>query len=167
MSAPFRLSDPVHFLALGFGLGLAPKAPGTFGTLAALPLLVALLWLPVTVYAVVTGVVVIGGVWICGRAAADAGVHDHAAIVWDEIAGFLVAVLPLAAGMRVYSQVVDVAILFALFRFFDALKPWPINLIDNHLGGGLGIMADDVVAGCAAMAVFVVVGTVGQALFFV
>lgn len=152
----FQLSNPVHLLALGFGSGLAPVAPGTAGTLAALPLFVALLWLPATVYAVITGIAVIAGVWICGRFAADVGVHDHPAIVWDEIAGFLIAAMPLTLGVGLVAPVVDVAILVVLFRLFDALKPWPISWIDNNLAGGLGIMADDALAGVATAVVFVV-----------
>ncbi|MCG5529514.1 phosphatidylglycerophosphatase A [Halorhodospira halochloris] len=154
MAAQFKLSNPIHFLALGFGSGLAPIAPGTFGTLAALPLVAVLLWLPVTVYVVGTALALITGVWICAKAAEDIGVHDHSAIVWDEIAGFLVAALPLALGLEFVNLLVDVAILFALFRIFDALKPWPISWLDNNLGGGLGIMVDDVAAGGAAAAVF-------------
>ncbi|BAU56326.1 phosphatidylglycerophosphatase A [Halorhodospira halochloris] len=154
MAAQFKLSNPIHFLALGFGSGLAPIAPGTFGTLAALPLVAVLLWLPVAVYVVGTALALITGVWICAKASEDIGVHDHSAIVWDEIAGFLVAALPLALGLEFVNLLVDVAILFALFRIFDALKPWPISWLDNNLGGGLGIMVDDVAAGGAAAAVF-------------
>ncbi len=149
MSAPFRLRQPLHLLAVGFGLGLAPRAPGTFGTLAALPLLVLLLPAGWFVYLVATLLASLVGVWICQRAAEDAGVHDHPAIVWDEIAGFLVAAFPLSLGVGWIHPWVDLAILFALFRFFDAVKPGPIRWLDRNLHGGLGIMADDLAAGLA------------------
>lgn len=161
MKNRFRLSHPLHLLALGFGLGLAPVAPGTFGTLAALPFLAALLWLPATVYAVMVSIITIAGIWICGRVAKDVGVHDHAAIVWDEIAGFLIAVVPVTIGVEVYNLLIDLVFLFVLFRLLDALKPWPISLLDRQLGGGLGIMADDVAAGAAAAGAFFVVAAIG------
>ncbi|MBK1734700.1 phosphatidylglycerophosphatase A [Halorhodospira abdelmalekii] len=153
-AASFRLRDPVHLLAVGFGSGLAPWAPGTFGTVAALPLFALLYLAPLPLYLLLSGVAVVAGVWICGRAAADVGVHDHPAIVWDEIAGFLIAALPLVLGFGSGQLLLDVAVIFVLFRLFDALKPWPICLLDRRLGGGLGIMADDIAAGVAAALLF-------------
>ena len=151
----FTLSDPVQFLALGFGSGLAPKAPGTFGTLAAIPLyLLMSLTLSTSSYLLVTLLVCITGVWICGHAAKKVGVHDHPAIVWDEIAGFLItmAFVPLS--------LTNVLLGFALFRVFDILKPWPISIADKKVHGGLGIMLDDVLAGvlaCGCLHLFLVV----------
>lgn len=139
-----RLSDPVHFLALGFGSGLAPHAPGTFGTLAAVPLYLLLAGLPLWIYLAVTAVVCTAGIWICDRAARDFGVHDHPAIVWDEIAGFLVTMIAAPAG------VIWIVAGFLLFRFFDIFKPWPIGLLDRRVQGGLGIMLDDLLAGVYA-----------------
>ncbi len=139
-----RLSDPVHFLALGFGSGLAPRAPGTFGTLAAIPVYLLLAGLPLWGYLVVTAIVCTAGIWICDRAARDFGVHDHPAIVWDEIAGFLVTMIAAPAGL------IWIAAGFLLFRFFDIVKPWPIGLLDRRVQGGLGIMLDDLLAGVYA-----------------
>ena len=147
MSARFRLSDPVHLLALGLGSGLSPWAPGTAGTFAAIPLFALLLLLPLPLYLAATLLAAVAGVAICGRASADVGVHDHPAIVWDEIAGFLVAALPLAAGAWAFHPVVDVALVLALFRLLDAAKPGPIGWLERRLDGGTGIMADDLAAG--------------------
>ncbi|WP_290648902.1 phosphatidylglycerophosphatase A [Aquisalimonas sp.] len=138
------LTNPVHFLALGFGTGLAPRAPGTVGTLAGIALYVLLLALPLWGYLVATLIVVIAGVWICDRAARDFGVHDHPAIVWDEVAGFLITMIAAPVG------ILWVITGFVLFRAFDVLKPWPISWLDRRVGGGFGIMADDVLAGVFA-----------------
>ncbi|WP_274053647.1 phosphatidylglycerophosphatase A [Thalassomonas haliotis] len=140
--AKFSLADPVQFLALGFGSGLAPKAPGTFGTLAAIPVyLLMALYLSPAAYAVLTVVMALAGIYICQKAAAAAGVHDHPAIVWDEIVGYLITMfmVPLSWQAAVTG--------FVLFRFFDIVKPWPISIADKKVHGGLGIMLDDVLAG--------------------
>ncbi len=139
------LSDPVLFLAFGFGSGLAKKAPGTFGTLAAIPVY----WLFTRVdnslvYSLLTLVVTVVGIWICGIAAEKLGEHDFGGIVWDEIAGFLITMwlVPLTWQTIITG--------FILFRFFDILKPWPIKWLDRQVQGGLGIMLDDVLAGIFA-----------------
>ncbi|MCP1676612.1 phosphatidylglycerophosphatase A [Natronocella acetinitrilica] len=138
------LANPVHFLALGFGSGLSPKAPGTMGTLAAIPLYLLVAMLPFWAYLLVTALVCVVGVWICDRAARDFGVHDHPAIVWDEVAGFLVTMIAVPLGL------VWVVLGFLLFRFFDIIKPWPIRWLDRHVHGGFGIMIDDIIAGVFA-----------------
>ncbi|MCC5863015.1 MAG: phosphatidylglycerophosphatase A [Gammaproteobacteria bacterium] len=134
-------TDPVHWLALGFGSGLVPRAPGTFGTLAAVPLHLLLLQLPWSVHAVVVAVACIGGVLVCGVSARRLGVHDHPAIVWDEIAAFLLLALLLPA-----QGVGWLLAAFLLFRLFDIWKPWPIREMDHRIHGGTGIMLDDLVA---------------------
>lgn len=134
------LLDPVQFLALGFGSGLSPVAPGTFGTLAALPLALVLLQLPVQLAWAVVTVCIVGGVWLTGISAQRLGVPDHPAIVWDEIAAFLALVLVLPAGWA------WILAGFVLFRVFDILKPWPIRDLDHRLRGGTGIMLDDLAA---------------------
>ena len=91
--ADFRLSNPVHFLALGFGSGLSKKAPGTMGTLAAVPLVWLMSHLSLELYLVITLVSCLVGIYLCGKTAKDVGVHDHGAIVWDEIAGFMITML--------------------------------------------------------------------------
>jgi phosphatidylglycerophosphatase A len=130
----------VHFVALGFGSGLSPVAPGTFGTLVALPLAVALSHLPLAAAAGTVVIAVVAGIWITGRSADRLGTHDHPGIVWDEIAAFLALALALPAGW------LWLAAGFAVFRFFDIFKPWPIRDLDHRLGGGLGIMLDDLAA---------------------
>ncbi|WP_339725511.1 phosphatidylglycerophosphatase A [uncultured Paraglaciecola sp.] len=142
------LLNPVHFLALGFGSGLAGKMPGTFGTLAALPLVVLLShYASLPVYLIVTVMVSVVGIWICGKTAADMGVHDDSSIVWDEVAGMLITMIAVPLSWQTLLAG------FVLFRFFDILKPWPISYLDKHVHGGFGIMIDDVLAGVFALGV--------------
>ncbi len=132
--------NPVHWLAFGFGSGCAPRAPGTAGTLVAVPIYLLLSGLPPIAYLVVLNLVVVAGIYLCGRTARDLGVHDHGGIVWDEIAGFL---LTMAAAPPGWGWLVAGVV---LFRLFDIAKPWPIALVDARVAGGLGIMADDLLA---------------------
>ncbi len=145
-TANFRLLNPIHFLALGFGSGLAPKAPGTFGTLAAVPLFLLLAPLNSTFYLLLIIIMSVTGIYICGKAAEDAGVPDHGAIVWDEFVGFLITMFLIPVTWQ------TVLVGFILFRIFDILKPWPISYLDKNCHGGFGIMIDDIVAGIAAWA---------------
>jgi phosphatidylglycerophosphatase A len=141
------LKHPVQLLALGFGSGLAPKAPGTFGTIAAIPFFLSMLLLPVWAYVLVLIVCFILGIYFCQSAADDFGVHDHPAIVWDEFVGLWITLLPLVfLDFEWHWLFVG----FVLFRLFDIVKPWPISYIDKQVHGGLGIMLDDVLAGIAA-----------------
>jgi len=144
-TAKFSLSNPIHFLALGFGSGLMPKAPGTFGTLAAIPLYIFMTPLNSIYYAALVLLISISGIYICGKAAEDAGVHDHGAIVWDEIAGFLITMFMVPISWQ------SILVGFLLFRIFDIFKPWPISYIDKNIHGGFGIMFDDVLAGLLAL----------------
>ncbi|NVK41838.1 MAG: phosphatidylglycerophosphatase A [Oceanospirillaceae bacterium] len=139
------LRNPVHFLAFGFGSGLAPKAPGTFGTLAAVPLYLLLAPLPLTGYLLVLVLATLLGIWLCDRTAKDLGVHDHPGIVWDEFVGFWITML--AVPPTWYWILTG----FALFRLFDIWKPWPIRVADRGVGGGFGIMLDDILAGLYAL----------------
>ena len=132
--------DPAHFLALGFGSGCAPKAPGTFGTLAAIPLYLLAQPLPLWAYLLLIAAGFILGVWICDRVARDLGVHDHPAIVWDEVVGYFLTMIAAPPGW------LWIIAGFALFRLFDIVKPWPIRQADQHIGGGFGIMFDDLLA---------------------
>ena len=138
------LTSPVHFLAFGFGSGLSPKAPGTMGTLAAIPLYLLLMNLPLTGYLLAVLLISVAGVWICGESSRRLGVHDHGGIVWDEFAGFL---LTMTAAPQGWAWIV---LGFALFRLFDIWKPWPVRVADRQLHGGLGIMLDDILAGIYA-----------------
>lgn len=138
------LKDPVLLLAFGFGSGLSRKMPGTMGTLAAIPLYLALMQTPDWLYFLATVLSIIAGIFICDNAADKLQVHDYGGIVWDEIAGFLITMCWLPFSWQ------NLFAGFVLFRFFDILKPWPIKWLDQHVHGGLGIMLDDVVAGIFA-----------------
>ncbi len=153
--ARFLLARPAHFVALGFGSGLAPVAPGTFGTLAGLALywLLALVLPPLAIAFLAIPLFFVG-VWACEATGRDLGVQDHGAMVWDEIVAFL----PLAAisSAAWWLQ----ALAFALFRLFDVWKPYPIRDLERHVKGGLGVMVDDIVAAFyayVAFALFIVV----------
>lgn len=134
----------MQFLALGFGSGLAAKAPGTFGTLPAIPLFIVFSALTPLYYATLVCLFALVGISICGQAAKASGVHDHGAIVWDEIVGFLITMFMVPTTWQ------NIVIGFVLFRFFDIVKPWPISIADKKVHGGLGIMLDDVIAGVFA-----------------
>ncbi len=134
------LSDPILFLAFGFGSGLAKKAPGTFGTVAAIPLYCLFVQANSIIYSLLTLIVTVSGVWICDIAAKKLDEHDFGGIVWDEIAGFLITMWLVPFTWQ------NLVLGFILFRFFDIIKPWPIKWIDQKVQGGLGIMLDDVLA---------------------
>lgn len=138
------LKKPSHWLAFGFGSGLSPKAPGTAGTLVAVPLYIMMADLPLSLYCAMLIVTLLVGIYLCHVTAKDLGVHDHPGIVWDEFVGYWITMLAAPAGW------VWVVAGFVLFRFFDVLKPWPISWLDRKVHGGFGIMIDDVVAGIMA-----------------
>jgi len=144
---PRLMRQPVHLLAFGFGSGLMPFAPGTFGTLMAVPIVFGVMqfgWIAHVTFVVAAS---LAGLYICGESARRLGVHDHSGIVWDEICGY--AVTMLATPPTWYWLLAG----FALFRLFDIWKPWPIREADHSLHGGLGIMLDDVMAGIFAAAI--------------
>ena len=143
VSPTFRqlLRNPVHFLAFGFGSCLFAKAPGTAGTLLGILAWMFLVNLSLVTYIIVIVIAALAGIYFCGKTARDLNVHDHSGIVWDEIVGIWLAMIlvPVTWGWIFVS--------FLLFRFFDILKPWPISWIDKNISGGIGIMADDLLAG--------------------
>jgi phosphatidylglycerophosphatase A len=149
---PFRiLRDPYHLIATGLGAGLAPYAPGTAGSaLALVPcwLMLSLAW-PCRL--AIAAAVLVLGVWICGVSSRRLGVHDHPAIVLDEIAAMmmLTVVMPQSAVWLLAG--------FALFRLFDIAKPWPIRDLDHSMTSGLGIMLDDQLAAIYASACMVLI----------
>lgn len=145
----FCMTHPAHFIALGFGTGLLTAAPGTVGTLAAIPLAM-LLWSADNDAVYLAGVAITSavGVWASGRTARDLGVADHGGIVIDEIAAFLLMLY------FVGIDPVSIAYAFVLFRIFDIVKPPPIRVIDQRMKGGLGVMLDDFVAAAMALVVY-------------
>lgn len=134
------LTDPVHFLAFGFGSGLAPRAPGTVGTLAGLGVAYLALPLPWPLRLALGLAICLSGIYLCGESARRIGVHDHPGIVWDEIAGIYLTVLVVPATPAWWAAA------FLAFRLFDIWKPWPIRDLDHRLAGGVGIMLDDLAA---------------------
>ena len=145
----------IVFCGVGFGSGLAPKAPGTFGSAFALLFIPA--WLALGFFNSVLIIVLMSllGIYLCGRTAELMGVHDDGRIVWDEFAGQSISFLPLVyLGQMNWLWVL---IGFALFRLFDVWKPWPIRVVDRRVHGGFGIMLDDLIAGLwAALCIFLI-----------
>lgn len=128
------------FLAFGFGSGLSPFAPGTMGTLVAIPFIFVLKGLGNPGFWIALVLLFLLGIVLCGHVSRKLGVHDHGGIVWDEMVGYWLAVafVPLQWPWLLAG--------FLLFRFFDILKPWPIRYLDKKIHGGFGIMIDDVLA---------------------
>lgn len=157
----FLLSSPAHFIALGFGSGLAPRAPGTFGTLVALALYwllhVALAMPPFAIAFVAIPLFAIG-LWASEATARDLGVEDHGSIVIDEIAAFM----PLAALAS--ASLVLQLVAFGLFRLFDIWKPPPIRYFEKRLKGGFGVMFDDVIAAGYAYVIMIILIVVNHKL---
>jgi len=147
--ARFLLSHPAHFIALGFGSGLAPRAPGTFGTLAGLAIFLVLEQFIAPWYAGVLAIpLFFVGIWASAVTGRDLGVADHGAIVIDEIVAFL----PVALFAN--KSPLMLAVAFGLFRLFDIWKPFPIRQVERRVKGGFGVMIDDVLAAiyaCAAI----------------
>lgn len=134
------LRTPSGLLAFGFGSGLSRFAPGTMGTLVAIPFIFALKSLGTAGFWVALGLLFLLGVSVCGHVSKKLGVHDHGGIVWDEMVGYWLsmAFVPLQWHWLLAA--------FLLFRFFDIYKPWPIRQLDRKVSGGFGIMIDDIVA---------------------
>ncbi|MCW8872774.1 MAG: phosphatidylglycerophosphatase A [Xanthomonadales bacterium] len=139
------LRTPAGFLAFGLGSGLSRYAPGTVGTVVAVPFAWLLMQMPPALYWAALAALFLLGVWLCGAASRMLGRHDPGNIVWDEMVGYwlTVALLPMTWGWWLAG--------FVAFRFFDILKPWPIRRLERAVGGGLGIMLDDVLAAVYAM----------------
>jgi phosphatidylglycerophosphatase A len=142
--APTPFRNPVQFLAFGFGSGLSPVAPGTAGTLAAIPLYYLMVQTGPLVYAMLVLLAAVVGCWICGTASRQLGVHDHGGIVWDEFVGYWITMWLLPPDW------IWVLAGFLVFRVYDVVKPWPVGWLDRRVEGGLGIMADDILAGIMA-----------------
>ena len=140
-------AHPAGWIALGFGSGLSPRAPGTIGSLAALLPWLALRELPLPLYALVVAAAFALGVWACDWAVRVSRNDDPGFVVWDEFVGQWLAATPLLwsphGGYGLLAA-------FVLFRLFDVLKPWPVSLVDRRVQGGFGVMLDDAIAGLLA-----------------
>ena len=141
----FLISHPAHFFALGFGSGLAPKAPGTFGTLVGFPLFWPMKDLSIPSQLIIIAALFLVGIYFCEKTSKDLGVSDHGAIVWDEIVAmmFVLTIAHLHWGLCLMA--------FCLFRLFDIWKPFPIRQFDAKLKNGFGVMFDDLLAAIYAM----------------
>lgn len=140
-------TNTTHFLAFGLGSGLSPKAPGTIGTIVAIPFYLLMQYLSLWQYVLILLIAITLGIWLCDKVSKDLGVHDHPGIVWDEFCGYWLTMLAAPTGW------IWVIYGFLLFRLFDIWKPWPINWLDSHIGGGLGIMVDDIIAGIFSLVI--------------
>ena len=141
---PSPFTRPMQFFAFGFGSGLSPRAPGTAGTLLAIPLYLLVAQWSLPLYSLFIIVTALLGIWFCEAASRELGVHDHPGIVWDEFVGYWITMWALP------SSWIWVVAGFVVFRILDIAKPWPISLLDKKVKGGFGIMIDDVVAGIIA-----------------
>jgi len=139
--------DPVYFVAFGLGSGMMPIAPGTFGTLMAIPFYLLLQSLPLIAYLIFTLGFIVFSSWISDRVSREIKVHDHPGMCIDEFAGFFVTMIHAPLGWQ------WIVLGFLLFRLFDIWKPWPIHVLDEKIHGGFGMVLDDIVAGVFAMVV--------------
>ena len=146
-------SDWRFFLGFGFGSGLLPKLPGTWGTLATIPLVLLLSKGPVWLYVLVMLALFGIGWWLSAVLSDKLGVHDYGGVNIDEVVGFLFTMLPFTPTLH------NLVIGFVLFRCFDMLKPFPVGWFDRHVHGGFGMMIDDVVAACMAIASLYAINT--------
>ena len=136
----FIWRDPLHFIACGFGTGAIPMAPGTFGTLIAVPIYYGMSFLPLPLYTALLLLFIVFASWISERASKAIGIHDHSGVNCDEIVGFLLTMIAIP------PTPLNILLGFTLFRLFDIWKPWPIQLMDQRLLGGFGMIADDLAA---------------------
>ncbi|NBB69928.1 MAG: phosphatidylglycerophosphatase A [Alphaproteobacteria bacterium] len=141
------LGSPDGLLAFGFGSGLSPFAPGTAGSLVAVPLALPLVWLPLPAALAVIAAAFLFGIWLCDRVGKRLEVHDHSGIVWDEFVGLWLVLVFVPQHWAWWLAA------FLAFRLFDALKPWPIAWFDRRVHGGFGVMLDDLLAAGYALAV--------------
>lgn len=132
---------PSHFIAFGLGSGVMPFAPGTFGTLMAIPFYIMMQSFSNTLYFFVVLLITLASMWLTDKVSKEINVHDHPGMCIDEFVGFFVTMFAAPKGF------LWIALGFGLFRFFDIVKPWPINYVDTHVKGGVGVILDDVIAG--------------------
>lgn len=148
--------DPLYFFAFGFGSGALPFAPGTFGTLLAIPFYLMLSGLPLIPYLIFTVLFIMASVYSCERVSQDIHLHDHPGMCIDEFAGFFVTMINAPLGLT------WVLLGFLFFRLFDILKPWPISYLDKNIHGGFGMVLDDVIAGLFSAALIQMIAIIIQ-----
>lgn len=146
------LSSPTGFLAFGLGSGLAPVAPGTAGSAAAVPFALILVQMPLPAALAAVAASFLVGIHLCGVVGRRLGEDDHGGIVWDEFVGMWLVLVLIPPDWRWWLAG------FVLFRLFDAAKPFPIRWFDRHVHGGFGVMLDDVLAAGYALAVMAIAG---------
>jgi phosphatidylglycerophosphatase A len=146
-SAKTIFTNPINFLAFGFGSGLSPIMPGTFGTLVAIPFYLLFAQFSWLTYFIILILTTIFGIWICDQASKNLGEHDYPGIVFDEMVGYWLTMLACPFDWK------WILLGFLYFRLFDIVKPWPIRVIDKQVKGGLGIMLDDILAAVFAAVV--------------
>lgn len=147
--------DPHYFLAFGFGSGLLPKAPGTWGTLAAIPTYLLLSQYSTAWYLFFCFISFLYGCYCCQKVSNDLQVHDYKGIVWDEIVGYWLTMVCIPTSLTA------VLLGFVLFRIFDIIKPPPIRWVDKKVQGGVGIMLDDVLAAIPAWCILYAIHRLG------
>ncbi len=156
----------VYWLGIGLGSGLPKRAPGTWGSVGGLIIAIPLMSLGFVPFLIITLLSCVVGVWICGRTSELMGVHDDPHIVWDEWSGIWITLLPLSyvsitrdgfwQDITQPITMLGLLIAFVLFRFFDIIKPPPIDWADKKVAGGLGIMLDDIIAGVMAGFIWII-----------
>jgi len=142
----FIFKSPIHFIALGFGTGLSPRAPGTVGTLVGFPLFLALAPMSLAAQIATLAVLFVAGCYLCEVTGKALGVADHGGIVWDEIVAFCAVLMTVPAHWTWWVAA------FIAFRFFDIVKPMPIGWLDRRYKNGFGVMVDDAMAAAYAIA---------------
>jgi phosphatidylglycerophosphatase A len=143
--------DPLYFIAFGLGSGTMPFAPGTFGTLLAIPFYLLMRPLPLVPYIIFVIAFIIFSSWISERVSREIHVHDHPGMCIDEFTGFFVTMINAPHGWE------WILLGFLLFRLFDIWKPWPIRYVDKKIYGGFGMILDDIVAGIFAMLIIQII----------
>lgn len=145
-----QLNNPIHLLAVGLGSGMSPIMPGTFGSLAAIPLWFTFFYFPPLLYWLLMIAAFVFGCYVCQKTSDDTKTHDAGNIVWDEFVGMWITLFFIP-----YPSWYWIIIAFVVFRIFDIIKPWPIRYFDQKVSGGFGIMIDDVIAAIFASAVII------------
>ena len=141
----FLFSRPAHFFALGFGSGLTPKAPGTFGTLIGFPLFCLISSYALSTQLIIVALLFLIGIYLCDVTGKALGVSDHGSIVWDEIVAIMLVLTVTPNTWLAWL------VSFCLFRLFDIWKPFPIRQFDAKLKNGFGVMFDDLLAAIYAI----------------